>query len=253
MTAAAGDAPFPDDLSPQTVAAALPDRPVRLYPALLSTEADALAWARGDAPHGAVVAAVYQAAPRGRGGLPWKLDPQRDLGFSVVLRPDLPPHREGWVYTVGALALSDVLGTETSPGAHQEARIEWPDEVLRDGERVAALGAQTEPEPEALRWAVLTFWARGRGDRAALLARLVEALEQRLRADVPQALDDYRMRCVTLGRQVAAHLVPMGPSGPKVTGRAVDLRDDGALVIETGNRRRLAVPPQNLGELREAL
>src|SRR5207244_3643314 len=34
------------DLTVEAVAAALPDRPLRVYPALLSTEADALAWAR---------------------------------------------------------------------------------------------------------------------------------------------------------------------------------------------------------------
>ncbi|HWH34036.1 MAG TPA: hypothetical protein VNT56_01805 [Acidimicrobiales bacterium] len=55
-----------DDLSAGVLAAALPDRPLRSYPAPLSTEADALAWARAGAPVGAVVVADYQAAPRGR-------------------------------------------------------------------------------------------------------------------------------------------------------------------------------------------
>ena len=59
-----------DDLSAEALAAVLPGRPIRAYPALLSTEADALAWARAGAPSGALVAAAYQAAPRCRAGLP---------------------------------------------------------------------------------------------------------------------------------------------------------------------------------------
>lgn len=52
------------DLSAHALAEALPGRPVRSYPAMLSTEADALAWARAGADDGAVVVAGYQAAPR---------------------------------------------------------------------------------------------------------------------------------------------------------------------------------------------
>ena len=41
-----------DDLAAETLAAALPGRPLRSYPALLSTHADALAWARAGGPAG---------------------------------------------------------------------------------------------------------------------------------------------------------------------------------------------------------
>ena len=57
-----------DDLAADALAADLPGRPLRSYPALLSTEADALAWARAGGPGGAVVVAGYQASPRGRAG-----------------------------------------------------------------------------------------------------------------------------------------------------------------------------------------
>ncbi|MDQ4130536.1 MAG: hypothetical protein M3133_06040, partial [Actinomycetota bacterium] len=77
----------------------MPGRPVRTYPAILSTSADAFAWARAGAPEGALVVADYQAAPRGRAGLPWEVRPGEGLGFSLVLRPELPPEREGWLYT----------------------------------------------------------------------------------------------------------------------------------------------------------
>ncbi|MDQ3931293.1 MAG: hypothetical protein M3252_00415, partial [Actinomycetota bacterium] len=135
-----------EDLSPDAVAEALPDRPVRSYPAILSTSADALAWARAGAPEGAVVVADYQASPRGRAGLPWQVRPGEGLGFSLVLRPQLPPEREGWLYTVAASGMADVLGPQT--------RIQWPDEVVRDDERAGAVGVEVELAGQTTSWAV---------------------------------------------------------------------------------------------------
>ena len=84
------------DLSEEALAEAMPGRPLRRYVALLSTESDALAWARSGAPEGAVVVAEHQSAPRGRAGWPWNVPPGRNLGFSLVLRPQLPDsHRLG--------------------------------------------------------------------------------------------------------------------------------------------------------------
>ncbi len=50
----------------------------------------------------------------------------------------------------------------------------------------------------------------------------------------------------------AALLFPVGPAGPQFTGLAVDLRDDGLLLLDT-DRWRVAIPPQDLGDLEEAL
>ncbi|MDQ3430792.1 MAG: hypothetical protein M3467_00935, partial [Actinomycetota bacterium] len=55
----------------------------------------------------------------------------------------------------------------------------------------------------------------------------------------------------TLGRAHTARLIPMGPGGPEVTGEAVDVLADGALVLLTARGNRVAVPPHNLGMLEE--
>lgn len=224
------------DLGVEQLEAALPGRPVRSYPALLSTESDALAWARSGAPSGAVVTAGYQASPRGRGGLEWHPEPGRSLAFSVVLRPELPAAREGWLYAVAVSALADVT----------DGPIEWPDAVPGHG----AVGVHAELGPAAVDWAVISvLFDAAAPPRAPLLARAVEALEARLAEPSTRLLADYLRRCATIGRAVAARLVPLGPSGTLVSGVARTVLADGALVLEQEDGRRIAVRPQALGVL----
>jgi BirA family biotin operon repressor/biotin-[acetyl-CoA-carboxylase] ligase len=233
-----------EDLTVEALAADMPERPLRSYPAMLSTEADALAWARSGAPGGAVVTAGYQASPRGRAGLPWEVRQGSGLAFSLVLRPELEAEREGWVYTVATSGLADALG--------ESAAIAWPDEVRRGGTRVGAVGAWVELGAEGVDWAVVNVLVPGAAPpRGTTLARVVAAIEGYLRAPAEAVLPDYRARCETLGRLIRARLIPLGPSGPRVEGRAVDVLADGALVIETARGTRVAVRPQNLGLLEE--
>jgi BirA family biotin operon repressor/biotin-[acetyl-CoA-carboxylase] ligase len=234
------------DLGAPEIAAAFGDRPVRTYPALLSTEAVAMAWARQGAASGAVVVADYQASPRGRGGLVWTVRQGHGLGFTLLARPELPPEREGWPYVAALLALHDVLGTPDSA-------LAWPDGVCAaDGTTLARLGVYVELGPARTEWLSVTALVEDASPpRAPLLARLVDALEHRLSAPAEQVLADYLPRCTTLGQQRRARLIPMGPGGPEVTGEAVDVLADGALVLLTARGNRVAVPPHNLGLLED--
>ncbi len=233
-----------DDLTPVKVAAALNGRPVRAYPALLSTEAAAMAWARAGAPTGSVVVADYQASPRGRGGLPWTVEAGRGLGFSLIVRQMLPPEREGWPYIASSLAVADVLG--------DRAGVEWPDTVTgaADHDPLAQLGTYVELGPDRTEWVCVTVLvASAQSPRVKLLNQLVTAVELRLAGDQVEVLSAYLLRCQTLGRQVRARMIPMGPDGPEVVGEAVDVLADGSLVVLTVRGNRVAVPPQNLGLL----
>jgi BirA family transcriptional regulator, biotin operon repressor / biotin---[acetyl-CoA-carboxylase] ligase len=234
------------DLSEDSLGPALHGRPLRSYRALVSTHAEALAWARAGAPEGAVVVADYQASPRGRAGLEWKTAPGEGLGFSLVLRPDLPAEREGWLYAVATAGIADAAGPE--------AAIEWPDEVRLAGERFGAVGLHVEIGAHGdCAWAVATLLVPGaRPPRGTLLGVLLDAIEARYLSEPGPVLAEYTARCATLGRHVRARLIPMGPAGPAVTGTAVAVREDGSLVLETAEGRRVAVPPQALGLLDDA-
>lgn len=233
-----------EDLSVTALRGVLGDRPLRAYPALLSTEADALAWARAGAPSGAVVVADYQVSPRGRSGRPWEVRVGEGLGFSMVVRPELAALREGWLYVAASAALADVLDAEGS--------LTWPDELWTADARAGAVGVHAELGEPAVEWAVVTVLADdARAPRGDLLAGLLRAIEERLTGPDERVLADYRRRCSTLGRRVRARMIPMSPDGPQVVGEAVDVRTDGGLVVVTGRGSRVVVLPQHLGVLED--
>lgn len=235
------------DLRREALAPLLGDRPLRTYPMMMSTEAEALAWARQGGPDRAVVVAGHQIAARGRSGLSFAehfTDPSVGLGCSVVLRPDLPEGREGWLYPVGALAVRDVLGIDG-------LLLGWPDLVMEPGGRlVGAVGVQTEARLGRLEWAVVTLLLPGvPPPRSGLLAALLAAVDQRLGQPADEVLEQTRRSSATIGTRVLAKILPMGPSSPSFVGTATDLRDDGGLVVDTDEGRRVVVLPQTLGHL----
>ncbi|MDQ3617086.1 MAG: hypothetical protein M3393_10820 [Actinomycetota bacterium] len=235
------------DVSEADLTEAMPGRPVRAYPALLSTEAEATAWARAGASAGSVVVAGYQVSPRGRGGTPWQVRLGQGLGFSLVMRPDLTAEREGWPYVVASLGISDALGGHATT-------LHWPDEVTHaNGDRLAALGLTVQLGPQRTDWAVATVLVEAAlPPRAPLLAAVTAAIERRAAQPPAGVIEDYRSRCATLGQKVLARMIPLGPAGPQVAGTAVDVLDDGALVLLTERENRVAVRPQNLGLLEPA-
>ncbi len=229
------------DLDAEQLQRELGGRAFRLYPALVSTEAAALSWAGHGAPHGAVIAADYQAAPRFREPLPWKIEQGVGLGLSVILRPELLVHQEGALFTAVALAAADCL---------EDAVVEWPDRILRAGALLALTSVRAEVDGLAIPWAVTTILVRDApAPRTPLLARLARAVVYRAAADAEACLADYRSRSASLGRRLEVTVLP---AGGRVSGTAVDARADGGLVLESDAGRRVTVLPQHVGRVEAA-
>lgn len=202
-----------------------------------------MAWARQGGPHGAVVVAGYQASPRGRSGLAWGgiMEPGHGLGMSVILRPQLSPEREGWLYTACLRAVMDAMDD-------RDLALEWPDRVVRDRATAAAIGVQDDTTTGEVAWAVVSVLVPGaEPPRGALLARVVDAIDKRLGQDPTDVLVDYRQQCATLGRRVRARLLPLGSTGPVIDGIAADVTEDGGMTILTDEQRRVVVLPHALG------
>ncbi len=184
-----------------------------------------------------VVVADHQTQGRGRLGRQWDAAPGESLLFSVVLRPDVPPAGAPRCLLLWAAAMAEAL----------DLHLKWPNDLVSaDGRKVAGILAELETRaepfgqghrlqhivlgvgvnvrqtafPDLPNAASLAMLGRDTSDRAALLGRLIRAID----ATSPhESLDLWRARARTLGRRVRVG---------DIEGVATDVRDDGALLVD---------------------
>lgn len=243
-----------------------------------STNADAMELARQGEPEGIVLVADHQTAGRGRAGRTWTAPPGAGLLLTVLLRPpaavlDL---------TTMAVAVAAAAAVESCAGfaprlkwpndlvwpgdgsatdrklAGILAEADWPaSAAASDGWRPPAAGEKAvvvvgiglnvawpdDLPPDLAEIAVAMNHVTDRPiDREDLLIALLTELGPRYAALVAgergALLDEWRARSATLGQRVRIEL-----GADDVEGTAVDVTDDGHLVVETleGVRRTFAV------------
>jgi len=219
------------------------------YEELGSTNDRAKELAEEGAEHGEVVIAEAQTAGRGRRGRSWVSPPRKNLYFSVVLRPELPPARAPELTLVASVALCDALRL-----AGVEAGIKWPNDLLASGRKIAGVLTELAAEPDRVHWAVLgagvnvnarredfpeelrdeatsVLIERGQpAPRALLAAACFTALEDWLDRHAEEGFgpirEAWRARTVTLGREVVAKA-----DGREIAGTAEDIDETGALLV----------------------
>lgn len=203
-----------------------------------------------EGPAGTVLVTEEQVAGRGRSGRQWSCPAGAGLMFSVAVDvSEIPPARRAW--TGVALALAVVAAFDAVAGVR--AGLKWPNDVLVDGAKCGGILAESAgdlvlvgaglnisldrselPRPDAT--SLLLLGARV--DRNALLAAVLDEFGRLLadwrtaRGDVDRAglRPAYLAACSTLGSTVRLEL----PGGAAVTGTAVDVDADGAIVLDTG-------------------
>ena len=127
-----------------------------LLPVCDSTNAVLLARAEAGAPSGSVVIAATQTAGRGRRGRTWISAPGDSLTFSLLWRFPAGTLPLGLSLAVGvavtsALAKVSAGGTAgCRPAANMETALKWPNDVLRDGRKLAGILVELVPgQPHA--------------------------------------------------------------------------------------------------------
>jgi BirA family biotin operon repressor/biotin-[acetyl-CoA-carboxylase] ligase len=206
-----------------------------------STNADALAAAHAGEPEGLVVVADHQTAGRGRMGRQWHAPAGSALLTSILLRPpSMAVHMA--VITVGCAAAA-ACG-ETRPG------LKWPNDLMIDDRKLGGILAEATASAENVTAVVVGIGLNlylppdfpselragsasldAPGSRDAVLDALLTELEPRYAAlcsSGPDAvLEEYRRRCVTLGRHVRVE-----QSDGAWEGVAVGIDSTGALEVE---------------------
>jgi BirA family biotin operon repressor/biotin-[acetyl-CoA-carboxylase] ligase len=217
-----------------------------------STNDEAKKLASEGAGEGTTVVAAEQTKGRGTRGRVW-LSGGENLYLSVILRPQIGPERFGELAFVAAVALARTLRRAYD----LDAAIKWPNDVHVGGRKVAGILVEVARGAAVVGIGVNVNWDElpeeiatsatslgielGRAvDVDGLLGNLLTEIECVYREyasrGFPAVLDEWRELADTIGTDVAVRW-----SGGIAAGRAVDVDETGALVIETADGQRVTV------------
>ena len=255
-------------------AAVAPDglwREIEVVPSTGSTNADLLARALAGEPEGVVLAAEEQTAGRGRMGRTWVSPPYAALTFSLLIRPDVPPARRGWLPLLTGVAVAgavtEVTGVETS--------LKWPNDLLAGEAKFAGILAEAagdavvvgiglnvstqpaelpSPGPGALPATSLRAAGATVLDRAGLLLAILVRFERWYQAwrqaggdpDRSGLREAYVSWSATIGRAVRAEL----PGGQALSGPAAGVDSDGRLLVRVSSGAEVPVAAADVVHLR---
>ncbi|HAA37429.1 MAG TPA: biotin--[acetyl-CoA-carboxylase] ligase, partial [Firmicutes bacterium] len=211
--------------------------------------------AKSGAAEGLLVIAERQTAGRGRLGRSWS-SPSGGIWLSLLLRPPLTPYM-----VQGLTLLTAVAAVEaTASLCGLKVGIKWPNDLLVHGKKMAGILTELSAEGDCLHYAVVGLGLNANVPLAQL-PREVEAIATSILAETKQrinraewvqlflhsfetaylnmlkdglteVLERWRRYSVTLGQPVVIQA-----AGKQIAGRAVDITEQGALVVETEKGR----------------
>ncbi|MCW2882851.1 MAG: biotin--acetyl-CoA-carboxylase ligase [Sphaerisporangium sp.] len=215
-----------------------------------STNADLAQAARDGAREGAVLIAELQLAGRGRLGRVWTAPSRAGLTFSLLLRPEVPPARQGWVTLLVALAAASAVRRV----AGVEVRLKWPNDLLVgerklagvlaervEGAVVVGMGLNVSVRAEELPVTTATSLAIENAestDRDPLIRAVLREIETHYRdwvaaegdADACGLRAAYTAMSATIGQEVRVEL----PGERLLAGVATAVDGSGHLVVRSG-------------------
>lgn len=252
----------PDRLYPDEITACLNTqvigKSVVYFCQTASTNNAAKELAAAGVPEGTVVVAEEQTGGRGRLGRTWHSPAGVGIWLSAILRPDINPLDAPKITLTTAVALARTLAAYpgVTPG------IKWPNDILVDGRKIAGILTEMNAEmdrvnyivlgigvnintvptelPDELRNTATSFYiATGRRwDRLEFLAKMLQNLEMLyfmfIQGGFSEIIKEWKELSVTLGQTVRV----VSPKGDTMEGLALDLDNDGALILKTAAGRK---------------
>jgi BirA family biotin operon repressor/biotin-[acetyl-CoA-carboxylase] ligase len=239
------DIPFPWEFSDH-------DYNLLYYPEVSSTMDIAKELARKDCPDFTVVVAGRQTRGRGRLKRQWLSD-DGGLYFTLVLRPDIPVLLSSRMNFLASLTLARVLRELFQI----DAAVKWPNDILVDGYKISGMLSELEAETDRVLFISIGMGINVNNDQSGvepgasslkkitgreiskkiLLARFLAEFEERIKkAEFENVISEWKRYTVTLNRRVKI------VTHKEVSeGLAVDVEQDGALVLELadGTRKKI--------------
>lgn len=217
-----------------------------------STNADLLTRAAGlEAP--LLLVAEHQSAGRGRAGRSWLSSPEGSLTFSLAWKFDGGPQQLTGLPLAIGVALAETLGA-----LGQQVQLKWPNDLLKDGDKLAGILVETQSAPGGGTWSVIGIglnllmpdevearlgrsaagmpWL-ARMDRDALLAALLDGLTGALREFAARGFAAFSARWNLRHAWQGETVVLLDQGTVLHEGRAAGVDDSGRLLLDTADGR----------------
>jgi len=219
------------------------------FPEVSSTMNVARDQARKHCPDFTVVIAGRQTKGRGRLNRRWLSD-DGGLYFTMVLRPPIPLQLSFKVSFLASLTLARVIRKMLQI----DAMVKWPNDILVGERKISGMLVELEAEADRVFFIALGMGINVNNDpseaepgasslkkitgqevsRKDLLARFLEEFSYWMKkADFDHVISEWKKHTVTLDRHVRI-VTPQAES----EGLAVDVDENGALVLELANGER---------------
>ena len=219
------------------------------YDTIDSTNNQAKALAGAGAPHGTVLIAGHQTGGRGRLGRSFSSPSGMGVYLSVILRPNCPPDQLMHLTCAAAVAMCNAV----EQAAGFRPGIKWTNDLVYENKKLggiltelSATGNMTDyaivgigincrqqvsdfsPELQSIATSLSMITGQDTPPwlLAAAMIRALADMDRTLLTGKSDILSAYRKDCITLGREVV-----LLQAEQTCSGRAVDLDDDGGLIV----------------------
>lgn len=215
--------------------------------------------------HGTVFIAAEQKHARGRVGRTW-ISPKGGLWMSVIFKPRIRSHELSLLPLVAAIAAYDAIKVCTGLAAE----LKWPNDIMISGKKVAGIVLDAGTQADRVNYAVVGIGINANFDPLDVVSKLsadnkrqkVTSIRSEIGHDINvlqltrvvlEKIEQYYLelersrysvivkkwkKCTNmLGRKVA--VIQNGKTIYR--GTALDIRNDGALIIRTGTGRNITI------------
>lgn len=223
-----------------------------------STNEEIKRQAKNGAESGLVCTAEEQLNGKGRLGRNWYSEYGTGIWTSILLRPYISPMEVSAITLICGLAVCDSIKKVTG----LSATIKWPNDVLVNNKKVCGILTEMSAQTDAVDFIVigiginvnneifsediaykatsLYLESNKKVSRVELLKEILIKTEQYTDEFVTDFTSDllnrYKSQCITIGKEVTVE-----KKSTTISGTAVDITNNGTLVIETENKERIEI------------
>jgi len=226
---------------------------IYVFPQIDSTNVVAFRLAMRGAQEGAVVLAESQTQGKGRVGRRWESPAGSNIYLSIILRPKIPPTKIPLITLMAAVACAEAIEEVTG----LIPTIKWPNDLLIGEKKLGGILTEADMEMDVINFVVVGIGINcnmtrtsfppsiqdaatslqealgGEMSRLLLIQAMLRYLEQWYTILVQGRGGEIRRRWKELS-QIEGKEVAVSFMGTVVKGTALDIDDDGVLLVQEG-------------------